>query len=282
MGTSNSYGGASGNNPLIPSWLDNTEPPENAAPANGETPAIQVQPQQPNAIPVSAPDRFKAARRNFTQFVSSGGQDKASLGRALSGYVSKVSGGSQNAMIRMGPSRETSVKLANFISIAAQHGAENALASLNLSHLVSQPLTDVLLGVMEVICPDGGTIDEGIARDAFADTIDDLNEHGDISFDEINEAQLMVVFEAYMCRAIEAKICNDIGLKSVSKAQNIFDISYVQEQLHEFIQISVSRAISQFNIPLNEMSTNKINEHVNSIYVMAFDFIELLGNEVSD
>src|SRR5690606_26305012 len=100
MGTSNAYGGAGGSTPLIPSWLqgdgdggigagagadDGTQP----ASPDGSPPAVPPAPAPRPTAPAGASDRFTSARNNFTRFVSSGGSDRRSLGRAVSQYVSK-------------------------------------------------------------------------------------------------------------------------------------------------------------------------------------------------
>jgi hypothetical protein len=125
VGTSSSNKGAGGDTPLIPTWLGSEDggsppppvpdlPPE-AKPPTG--PPLPPGPALPPPVlpPMPAPGdpkRFTAARNrfgrfrtigqsddviadvvadarlNFTRFVTSGGTDRRSLGRALSGYVS--------------------------------------------------------------------------------------------------------------------------------------------------------------------------------------------------
>src|SRR5690348_12014217 len=102
MGTSSAYGGPRGSTPLVPSWLEPDgpevpappEPPDHQAPPDGP-PADSVPGSPPATLlpPVPADvGRFTAARSNFSRFASSGGTDRASLGRAVSHYVSRASG----------------------------------------------------------------------------------------------------------------------------------------------------------------------------------------------
>src|SRR6185312_11774343 len=132
MGTSGSYGGAGNRSPLIPSFLNDPAPASapvlpgpSAPPALGPTvpgplapgnptpgpssPRPATSPSSPGSgsPPVQAPlpNRFTSPRTNFSRFARSGGRDRASLGRALAGYVSAAAGGSRQATRRMGASR---------------------------------------------------------------------------------------------------------------------------------------------------------------------------------
>ena len=71
-------------------------------------------------------------------------------------------------------------------------------------------------GLADYICPEGGSIDEGIARDAFVETIADLAGAGITDIDALTPGQIQTVFELYATHAIEARICNDIGTKVVT------------------------------------------------------------------
>lgn len=286
MGTSGSYGGPSGGNPLIPSWLEGAtdtttqsqDGPATAPPADGMTP------NQPSETPAPEPDpnRFRGPRVNYTQFIRSGGENRAKLGRALSGYVSRSTGGASGAALRMGSSKTTSAKLANFLSVASGHGTHEALRQFNLSHLVGRNLSDVLTGLMDVVCPEGGSVDEGIARDAFVETIDSLGKDVDISFDAISQEQLQAIFEIYLCKTIEARICNDIGNRSIEIASDINVIQQVQKQLFDFIKTSVSMAVDSIGSISSTVSRDKFDGYVQEVYEKSFSYLEYLGEYAGD
>ncbi len=237
MGTSNSYGGSGGGKPLVPSWLPGDgspsppppspppPPPPPAAPPP-QTPAPQAPPGTPPDMPPAPPlppepapgdaGRFTSARSNFSRFASSGGQNRGSLGRAVSQYVSTSAGGSRTAARRMGASRQASANLASFLSGAIASGPREALRTLRLESLAGRPIEEIFLGMMDYVCPTGGSIDESIAREAFVETIADLAENGLTDFDALNADQLQTILELYASHAIEARLCNDIGTKIVS------------------------------------------------------------------
>src|SRR5260370_32486289 len=130
MGTSGSYGGPSPGSSLVPTWVDpirslpvgpGLPPPDDADPA-AIPPAVPAPPPV-RPVPQPAPaDNFTAPRTNFTRYARSGGNDRTSLGRAISGYVSGGVGGSRRAVQRMGSSRGTAARLASFLNNVAGQG----------------------------------------------------------------------------------------------------------------------------------------------------------------
>ncbi|NRP76007.1 hypothetical protein ILFOPFJJ_06931 [Ensifer psoraleae] len=156
MGTSSAFGGQSGGTPLVPSWLDddgappaapNGAPPDGGASPDGGLPADGAPPDAPPASPVrppvppiADPTRFSAARNNFSRFAGSGGDDRRSLGRAVSHYVGSSAGGARTAAARMGSARGAGSRLLGFLSDAVARGATEALRALNLDGLAGRPI----------------------------------------------------------------------------------------------------------------------------------------------
>jgi len=296
MGTSSSFGGASGATPLVPSWLDDgagggaTPPSDGTQPVDGALPAdgahAPLVPAAPTAQPtprLASSDRYTSARSNLTRFASSGGSDHRSLGRAVSQYVSTASGGSRQAAARMGSSRGSAAKLVNFLSDAQANGAREALKSLNLEALAGRPIEEVFIGLADYVCPEGGTIDEGIARDAFIETIADLSNAGITDIDGLTTEQIQTVFELYATHAIEARLCNDIGLKTVRMPADVSAAQRVQSQLRDFIQRGVSDALNTAQRDTSQpLTIDRTLTFVTSVYQSAFAILQTLGDAEAD
>ena len=193
MGTSGRSDGPNPGTPLVPSWLDEVPagpPPAlpSEPPPGGELPISQLPAPPPGPLPPGPPrplpplppppppDRFRAARSNFSRFAGSGGSDRRSLRRAARDYVRSGTGGSRNATRRMGASRPPHAACSDVLRDFQRDGVTATLRRLNLGDLVGRPLEDVFIGLTDVICGDGGSIDEGIALDAWLETIAELEE----------------------------------------------------------------------------------------------------------
>lgn len=291
MGTSSAYGGPSGNTPLVPSWLgggDGTSP-EGGAPegddiqglGEGGNPTPQDQPVPP--IPaVGGNNRFQTPRTNFTRFSNSGGSDRASLGRAVSGYISSASGGHRQAAQRMGSSRSSGARLAGVLSGIRSEGLDETLRALDLGELAGKPIEEVFLRLADYVCPEGATVDEGIARNAFIETIADLADSGITDLDSLSADQMQTVLENYATHAIEARLCNDIGTKISIAPDSSVDVAKVQEQLRDFISRGVSDALTDAREAMDALTPNRTLEFVGSVYEQAFSILQTLGEKEAE
>ena len=289
MGTSSPFGGQSGNSPLVPSFLgDEGAPPAAAAdgasqngapPADGDPPGQPpTPPVRPPIPPAGDPTRFSAARNNFSRFAGSGGRDRASLGRAVSHYVGTSTGGARGTAARMGSSRGAGSRLLGFLSDAATRGATEALRTLNLGALAGRPIEEIFLGLSDYVCPDGGSIDEGIAREAFIETIADLAGAGITDLDGMTADQMQTVFELYATNAIEARLCNDIGTKTITLPASAREAASVQAQLHDFIQRGVADALTVARAAAAALTPDRVLGFVTRVYEQAFDILQTMGD----
>jgi len=131
----------------------------------------------------------------------------------------------------MARSPASGVPLLSFLSSAVANGPREALRALNLEKLAGRPIEEVFIGLMEYVCPEGGTVDEGIARDAFIETIADLAETGISDFDSLTADQMQTIFELYATHAIETRLCNDIGMKAITLPSDAAQAASIQRQL---------------------------------------------------
>lgn len=285
MGTSSSYGGPGGSTPLVPSWVDADGTSAPATPTGTEESTGQGTPLGPPTVAdVSAPQlppspgRFTVPRANLTRFARSNGTDRGSLGRAISGYVSSASGGATHAARRMGASRRTAAGLLLFLSDARARGVPAALRTLDLEALAGASVEDIFLGLVEFVCPAGGTVDDGIARDAFIETIDKLADEGISDLSALTTEQMQTVFELYATHAIKARLCNDIGAKIVFLPTNAQAAKYVEGQLHDFIRGAVADALTSARAAFATVTAENVLRFVDDVYVSAFEVLRTMGD----
>lgn len=290
MGTSTPYGGPGGGTPLVPSWIGGpeggetpgTSPTGAAAGQDGTPPADGATPPAPPdrpPIPATADhQRFSGARNNFTRFAGSGGNDRASLGRAVSRYVSRSAGGARRAAQRMGASRGAGARLLGFLADAQARGVREALRALDLESLAGRPITEIFVGLADYICPGASTVDEGIAREAYIETIVELASEGLTDLTTFTTDQMQTVFELYATHAIEARICNDIGTKVVTMPDDVQAAHRVEQQLRDFIRGGVSDALTRARAESPDLTPERIQSFVDTVYESAFAILQTLGD----
>ncbi len=296
MGTSGSNPGPGDRTPLIPTWLDQggDAPPAPPPPIPPPLPGLPASPTpgnprpQPSPVPTpipparpplpppAPPNRFRGARQAFSGFAGSGGRSTTHLGRAVSRYVSTASGGARNAAQRMGSSRRAGSALIGFLSDTVARGAREALKSLNLEGLIGRSIEEIFLGIADYVCPAGGTIDEGIARDAFIETIADLQI---TDLNALTVDQMQTVFEYYATHTIVGRLCNDIGANAIIFPANVQDAERTQTQLEDFIRRGVSDALVRGKANLQALTPDRVLGYVEEVYEQAFMILQKLGDE---
>jgi hypothetical protein len=178
----------------------------------------------------------------------------------------------------MGASRGAGSRLIGFLSDAVARGPREALRALNLENLAGRPIEQIFIGLADYVCPDGGTIDEGIARAAFIETIAELAAAGVTDLDGLTVDQLQTVFELYATNAIEARLCNDIGAKTVTLPNDAGEANHVQAQLHDFILRGVADALTAARGAVQVLTPYRVLAFVEQIYEQAFEILRIMGD----
>lgn len=271
MGTSTRNSGQKGSTPLVPSWLDE---PEDDGDSQGE----EKKDNAPTIPPSADSDRFRQARGDFTRYVNSGGRDTSSARRSISRYVSQSLDGSKNATQRLGSSRVTSARLFDIASKYSSGGAHAVEQYLSLSGLANKPASEVFATITDLICPDGGLQDEGIARDAYLSAIEDSPELADTKFGDLTSEQFFIIVERTMANAVVNRIINDIGNKVINLPTDCSSAERLVAQVKEFIFGAISDAANKEHIRDSISQRESLNV-IDRVYERAFNIMSNGGGE---
>ncbi len=293
MGTSGTSSGSSSGTPLVPTWLEN-EPlgllpcsdalvmqQQDDIGGNGN-PAAQPDSEDNGkefpAIPPPQAERFRGARTNFSRFVGSGGSNVRSLRRAVRDYVRSGTGGSRNAVRRMGASRSAASNALGVFRGIQRDGIQATLQRLNLQKLSGRKIQDVFIGFTEVICRDGGSVDEAIARDAWLETIAELDQFGIDDFDALSHEATQEIFLSFLGHTIESRLYQEIGINGFRFSEGLDDIDGFDRQFRDYIQRTVRDSFTSDFEKLSNMSDEDIREIVDKTYLEAWDLLQQLGD----
>jgi hypothetical protein len=288
MGTSGPSDGPNPDTPLVPSWLGNSPaappagdggaPPVPRVPGDANAPAFPVPSPLPPMPPAPPPDRFRSARRNFSQFAGSGGSDTRALRRGVRDYVRSGAGSSRNATARMGASRTAARGVLGVLRDFQRDGVGATLRRLNLGDLAGRPLADVFLGLTDVVCRDGGSIDEGIARDAWLETVADLGALAAADADILTAEQMRDAFLVFIAHSIEGRLFQDIGTKGFKFAADLNAIAAFEHQLRTYIRRAVRDSFTGDLATPTTLSDQQIRTIVDRTYDDAWDILVTWGD----
>ena len=260
-------------------------PVPDGQPAPDGNPPLVVPPfprQPPVPLPPLPPpppdDRFRGARRKFTAFVKSGGSDGLALRRAVRDYVRSGAGGSRNATRRMGASRAAAGNVLGVFRNLQRDGVNATLLRLNLGTLAGHPLEDVFLGLTDFICRDGGSIDEGIARDAWLETVAELDALALPDVDALTGEQMRDAFLAFIMHSIEGRLFQDIGVNGFKNGADLAAIETFELQLRSYIRGSVRDSFSGGLADAANLSEQQIRTIVDSTYEDAWELFVTWGD----
>ncbi len=267
MGTSTHNAGQKGKTPLVPSWLDQDENLIQKKFDNNEIPQEGI------------PDRFTTSRREFTRYINTNGKDGTKVKKSISNYIRHSLNGSENATKRLGSVRSSTSRLLLIAGALSSGGSSSVESFLNLRGLSNKTTGEVLIRLTDFICPDGGLVDEGIARDAYISAIEESPEIVDIPFQELKSEQMMIILERTMTNSIFSRITNDIGNKIILLPQKVTDAERLVLQIKDFIKGAISDSIVQSNLDLNSIPQNKAIEIIDNIYHIAFNILASEGED---
>jgi hypothetical protein len=294
MGTSGPTKGSGSNSALVPTWLN--ELPAGPLPGNGPaTPPTDGQDGYAQASPgndgsrndqiVSAPiqappeaERFRSARANFTSFARSGGGNRPALARAVRDYVRSGTRGTGNAVTRMGPSRDTASRALGVFRGFQRDGVTDTLLQLNLGNLVGRSTRDVFIGLTDVICRDGGSIDEAIARDAWLETVTELDRFAIDDLEALTPDQVREVFLAFITHAVEARLFQEIGVNGF-KVANLDAIQSFEAQFRSYIERAIRDSFASDLAQLSLLSDGQIRSIVDRTYRDAWELLVAWGDQ---
>ncbi len=279
MGTSTSFAGGKNSNPLIPDWLDsgggddnqqsgNSEPSTGSENGSGE---ITDQPATTN--------RYTTARKSFNAFTRSGGQDRAKLGRAVSSYVSRASGGSRRAAQRMKAERTAISNFAGILADASRNGINEVVRRLNLNHLTNRPTIEIYAALVDVICPPGGDLDGSFSRDAYIEAIVQVAELGITDLDTPSKDTILVIIEKFISNSIRDRILNAIATNVVSLPDSIQTVQGILSQLLDFVSGAVSDAMTEIGPTL---SVDAVQSSIGTVMERSFQILQSLSEDASN
>ncbi|HEY8803949.1 MAG TPA: Qat anti-phage system associated protein QatB [Clostridium sp.] len=261
MGTSNSNQGQKGGTPLVPSWLDDDG-------TNGD-----IEPEDRPIPPLGDNERFRIPRGDFTKYVNSSGRNGTYLHKAVNGYVNNSLGGAKNATSRLGAAKASSGRLISIFNGISNSGLNSTLEEHGLGTLIGRSVNEIFIGIVDFICPDGGSTDEGIARSSFIETLSILDELGITDIDEMNENQFLTLTETYISNVIQARLINDIGNKSINLPDDIGTVDAIQNQIGAFIQGAVCDAIVQLDMSIRNITPEETRNIVEKIYETSYTIL---------
>jgi len=177
----------------------------------------------------------------------------------------------------MGASRDAARGLLGVLRDFQRDGVDATLRRLNLGDLAGRPLEEVFTGLTDVVCRDGGSIDEGIALDAWLETVADLEDLQLTDPTALTPDQMRDVFLTFIAHTVEGRLLQDIGANSLKVAADLAAIEAFESQLRDYIRRSVRDSFaSDLSAPAS-LTDHQIQDIVDRTYQDAWELLITWG-----
>lgn len=307
MGTSKSYGGPRDTNRLVPSWAlsqpDGTGPVPGPVSPPATSSGGQVSPPSPqqdngNLRPVapspaqtplttSATDEripysiplctWRKARLSLNKAIGRS-QGKRSFRTAGRRYV-RAHGGARSAARSASSGRAATAGLARFMSTVASHGFSAAMATVGLASVVGKNADVVFSAIANALAPTGDTRDQAIARDAVAETLENLYERyalddGDFSkLDQMTADDVRSVIEDSVSTFIYDRWLEELGTLVEQKAISPTQAAKIERDMRAYVKETVKLDLKDMDVLNVDWNGTLGRDLVQRIYQEAYDML---------
>lgn len=173
----------------------------------------------------------------------------------------------------MGASRTAARGVLGALRDFQRDGVNATLRRLNLGDLVGGSLEEVFTGLTDAVCRDGGSINEGIALDAWLETVADLEDFNVADPAALTPEHMRDIFLAFITHTIEGRVLQDIGANGLKVAADLAAIEAFERQLRDYIRRSVRDSFaSDINTPAS-LTDWQILEIVDRTYEDAWELL---------
>lgn len=269
MGTSSHNIGQKGSTPLVPSWLEQQDFDNQQ----------DIKSDEAHPIQIGESNRFTLPRGYFTRYIHSPERDTSVARKSISNYVRKSMLGSRNVTQRLGAARRSTLSLLNITGVFATGGSYAVEQYLSLENLSRKSARDALVAITDFVCPDGGPQDEGIARTAYVEAIEESPELVSVPFEELTAEHMFLIVQKCMTNVIWYRIINDIGNKIIMLPKDVDEVNAIDLQMREFIGGAISDSFARSKIDVNKLPHNQALDIVNKVYRTAFEILARLGDD---
>lgn len=278
MGTSTPFGGPKNGNPLIPTWLEQPQSPqEPTPPGDGGDPPDQADPKPDESKVV----HVRPARRLMNQRLRTGGEESESgnerIGRALSSWVRLGAGGTSTAARRSSASSGGAVgRLSDVLFDAAGGGIRETVRKLDLGSLAQRSLREIYVSLVDIICGDGGDLDESMNRDAYVTAVDELMSIEGIDLEKPSVETINLLIERFIVGTIDNRVKNAIANGIVLLPASVDDARLAEQDVRAFVSGAVRSAMIGVG---RILSPQRIRTALDEIYGRAMSVLAAYGDE---
>lgn len=278
MGTSSSYGGPKGYNPLLPPWAPPAPSDQpSVTPAEGQPVAAPQGTQPAQGVPSIPAVSWRSPKVMMTRFAR--GAPGASARKVASSFV-RAHGGARAAAAASTSGRVAVGSLGGFLGRGLTLGFREAVRELGLERFLGGSPEALLAAVTDRLAPAGSTLEEAAARNALISGLAEIFGRYDVAANGIDALDGMTVDSAreVICVAVSEYIQERVLQNLVACVERgLIDESVANakcQELRSCIGALVSLDLSQLDLRTIDLGSAEWQARVETLFRDAYSLLE--------
>lgn len=287
MGTSSSWGGPTGDNPLLPPWAEELPPPDVYGPAdNAGEPPSEGDDQQQEESPEKTPQPVDTP----SEAAVSWGTVKGALSRLARGTSSKglqpvfhryvrARRGPRMAAHTASAGRGVAGRFGGFLAGVARDGFAAAARAIGLGDFLGRDAEFVLASFVDLLAPDGAMLEDAAARKALIETTFEMferfnvQEEGMTALDRLDADGMKEIVCMFITNYIYERFllelvnCIERGSHSEREANQL------TEQGKDFVEGEVRCDLGEVDLLTLDWNSEEGQKFVQGIYQKAYSLL---------
>ncbi|MDE0925268.1 MAG: hypothetical protein OSA96_20025 [Aurantimonas coralicida] len=201
-----------------------------------------------------------------------GSEDRGHVARALASYVRQGAGGAATAGRRVARSSGGAAgRLADLLFDASRDGIREVIRRLDLGALAQRSIREIYASLVDVVCGEGGDLDESMNRDAYMTAVDELSEVDGIDLERPTAETINLLIERFIVGTIDNRLKNAVANGIVLLPDSIEDAASAEADVRDFVDGAVRSAMAGVG---RLMSGAGVRSAIERIYTMAMGVLE--------
>lgn len=286
MGTSATYSGPTGNNPLIPPWADTAgalgadTASDTSKPTEGQNeeavPDNTAIPTQ-DAINPATLTPWREVKTNFTSYAKSGVSSPRYAGRTARSFV-RALGGANSAATNSRKGRSVAQNIGGIVSGLAAQGSKFIYDGFSFQDCIGKKASELLETFVDLLVEHNDDLESTVAREAAVETFQKLfevlgvEEKGFEALQNMNSENLKFVFQTYLSEYIFASMLQKVGqtLEKISAKE----AHQKEKWMKNFITTKVSINLENVDLLTMDWKGKAGRSFTNNIFTQAYKVME--------
>jgi hypothetical protein len=193
----------------------------------------------------------------------------------------RAAGGARTAARGARAGRQTAGRLGAFLATAATAGLAAAVRQLGIEEYVRRDVWSFLSDLVDVLAPDGATLDEAIARRALTDTLSEL--YGDETVADAAEglARLTpegigVAVEHFVARYVYTQLIEVLGSRLYDSSRSPQEIRRLEQDVRDYVFQTVRLSVRDVDLRTIDLGGEDGRRLIEDAFAEGYDYLERL------